>query len=262
MLPLTGAISPKRTLPVPPPDPYQHHPELRGQILPAAESFFRNIDLAEIDRRVIADGQPADWRTPCDQREAQRKAWLNGRFERDLWVFGYGSLMWDPSIEFVEVRRARTDGYGRSFCIWDEGGRGSRDRPGLMLAMDAGDGCEGLAFRIAARQTEHETFVLFRREMIVDVYHPVWLTLDTAQGPIEALSFAANHASDKVRPGIPLPEQACMIDGAEGMLGRNLDYLQSTGAHLDLMNIADPYIDALLAQTAQLRPGSAPADGG
>ena len=57
----------------------------------------------------------------------------------DLWVFGYGSLMWDPAMEFAEVRRGRTKLYARSFCLWDVGGRGSLDRPGLMLAIDAYD---------------------------------------------------------------------------------------------------------------------------
>ena len=75
------------------PDPYRHHPELKGQIKPAAESVFRTLDLDAIDARSIAQGRDPNWRTPCEDREAGRRAWLNGRMDQELWVYGYGSLM-------------------------------------------------------------------------------------------------------------------------------------------------------------------------
>ncbi len=80
--------------------------------------------------------------------------------------------MWDPAMEFAEVRRARTSGFARSFCLWDVGGRGSAENPGLMLTIDAGAGCEGMAFRISVEKLDHETFVLFRREMFAPAYRP------------------------------------------------------------------------------------------
>lgn len=234
-------------------DPFRHHPELRGQIAPAEDSFFRDMDLEEVDRRVIAAGQPPDWRTPCDLRERNRKAWLAGHLDRDLWIFGYGSLMWDPSVRFAEVRRAHSPVHARSFCLWDDGGRGSIEHPGLMLALDDGAGCSGLAFRIPAEGLDHEMFVLFRREMIFDAYRPAWLRLETAQGEIDALSFVANHGHDLIRPGIPLDAQARMIAAAEGMLGPNFDYLDNTLRHLALMGIDDPYIADLHAAATRLR---------
>ena len=193
------------------PDPYRHHPELKGQIKPAAESVFRTLDLDAIDARSIAQGRDPNWRTPCEDREAGRRAWLNGRMDQELWVYGYGSLMWDPALVFSEVRRARVQGFGRSFCLWDEGGRGTVEQPGLMLALDTGEGCEGLVFRVAAADVDAESFILFRREMIADAYKPAWLTLQTAQGPVEALGFVANHGHDRIRPGIPLDQQARML---------------------------------------------------
>lgn len=235
------------------PDPFHFHPELRAQIKPARDSFFRNLDLEIIDRRAIEAGQPVDWRTPCELREANRKEWLEEHWDRDLWVFGYGSLMWDPALEFAEVRRARTGAYGRSFCLWDTGGRGSSEAPGLMLAIDARSRCEGLAFRIEAAKVDHETFVLFRREMLVDAYKPIWLSLDTDQGRIDALSFAANHANEWVRTEIPISDQARMIATAEGMLGTNFDYLASTYEHLSLLGIDDPYITDLYSRASDVR---------
>ena len=234
-------------------DPFRHHPELRGKIRPAAESFFRDMDLDLIDARAAELGRPSDWRTPCEQREAARRDWLEGRWDRDLWVFGYGSLMWDPAMEIAEIRHAHCDGYERSFCLWDEGGRGTPQQPGLMLAIDIGGTCEGLAFRIKAETMDHETFVLFRREMIASVYRPTWLQLETAQGPVEALGFAADRTHERIVPDIPMQEQARMIAEASGLLGTNFDYLADTQAHLSLLGIVDPYVSELLARSQALR---------
>ena len=234
-------------------DPYRHHPELRGRIRPAAESFFRDLDIDMLDISMAEAGMPADWRTPDDVREANRRTWLQDRMASDLWIFGYGSLMWDPSVEFTEVRQARATGFQRSFCLWDEGGRATADNPGLMLALDEGGFCDGLAFRIDAAQVDHETFVLFRREMIAPAYRPAWLALDTPAGPVEALGFVADRGMDNIRPGIPLDTQARMIASAQGVLGTNFDYLADTHAHLQLLGIEDAYISSVVAATRALR---------
>jgi len=234
-------------------DPYRHHPELRGKIKLASESFFRELDLDLIDTKAAEAGRPSGWRTPCEDREAGRREWLDGRWGDDLWVFGYGSLMWDPAMEFAEVRRGRTEEYSRSFCLWDVGGRGSLEQPGLMLAIDEGTDCEGLAFRIEADKLDHETFVLFRREMIASAYRPVWLMLETEHGTVEALSFAANHAHERIVPNIPASDQARMIACAEGLLGSNFDYLADTHQHLDLLGIDDAYIVDIYSRAKALR---------
>lgn len=122
-----------------------------------------------------------------------------------------------------------------------------------MLAIDAGRSCAGLAFRIDAANIDHETFVLFRREMLVDAYKPIWLSLETDHGGIEALSFAANHANEWVRTGIPISDQARMIAHARGMLGTNFDYLAGTYEHLNLLGIDDPYITDLYSRACDLR---------
>ena len=234
-------------------DAYHLHPELRGKITPAAESFFRDLDLGVIDAHAVKAGYPSDWRTPCADRDADRRQWLEGRWEQDLWVFAYGSLMWDPSVEFNEVRRAHCAGHQRSFCLWDDGGRGSREDPGLMLAIDTGGSCEGLAFRVPREKLEHETFVLFRREMLAPVYRPSWLDLDTVEGPVEALGFVANHDHEDIKPGIPLRDQAGMIARAQGLFGSNFDYLSDLREHLILLGIDDPYVSALHAAADALR---------
>ncbi len=234
-------------------DPFRHHPELRGSIKPASDSFFRDLDLGIMDARAAEVGYPEDWRTPCEEREAGRREWFKDRWDKDLWVFAYGSLMWDPGLDFSELRQAHCYGFQRSFCLWDEGARGSDEHPGLMLALDNGGECEGIAFRIEAAQLDHETFVLFRREMIAPAYRPVWLSLDTPQGQIEALSFAANHGQENIKPGIALSEQARMIARAEGILGTNYDYLADTHERLALLGIEDRYISELFASVIEHR---------
>lgn len=233
-------------------DPFHLHPELREKIKPAVESYFRDWDLSALDASAAERGAPVDWRTPDEEREVGRRDWLKDRWDQDLWIFGYGSLMWDPSVEFNEVRHAHCRGYQRSFCLWMEGGRGSEEEPGLMLAMDEGGNCEGLAFRIEAAKLDRETFVLFRREMIFSAYRPTWLNLDTVDGPIEALGFAANHDHERIIPGIPLHDQAKMISRAEGFLGTNFEYLSNTHEHLKLLGIEDTYVSDLYAAVVAL----------
>jgi cation transport protein ChaC len=236
-------------------DPFRHHPGLRDQIRPAEESFFRHMDLAEIDAHMVANGHPADWRTPDADREATRHRALDGHTEDDIWVFAYGSLMWDPAMIFEEVRRAHAPAFARNFCMWDDGGRGSRERPGLMLAIDHGAGCNGLAFRITRDRIEEETFVLFRREMIAEGYIPTWAMFATDHGPVEALTFRADPEAESIVRDMPIDEQAAMIAVAEGMLGTNFAYLEDMRRHLALLDVTDPYVDDLYDRVTALRAG-------
>lgn len=236
-------------------DAYHLHPELRGKIKPPGESFFRDLDLSVIDAHAAEAGEPLDWRTPCEERDTDRRDFLKDRRDQDLWFFAYGSLMWDPSVEFEEVRYAQCDGYQRSFCLWDDGGRGSHEKPGLMLAIDEGGQVGGLAFRIRREKIEDETFVLFRREMLLPVYRPVWLNVDTKTGPIEALGFVANRRHALIRPGISLAQQAYMIAHAKGLLGSNFEYLSDLHARLQLLDVQDPYVTELYDASVALRHG-------
>ncbi|MEM9579624.1 MAG: gamma-glutamylcyclotransferase [Pseudomonadota bacterium] len=247
------AVKRKLPIPVTATDPFRHHPELRDKIKPAELCFFRDLDMEVLDQQLMDAGYPRDWRTPCAIRERNRQDFLQAHMDRDLWVFAYGSLMWDPGIEFAEVRKAHCEGYQRCFCLWDEGGRGSPEAPALMLAIDDGAECEGLAYRIDASKLDHETFVLFRREMIAEAYRPTWMPLTTADGTITALGFVANHDNERIRPDLTLSQQASMIAVATGLLGSNFDYLSDTCDHLQLLGITDPYLTELIAQTIAAR---------
>ena len=166
-----------------PVDPFTHLPQLRGRLTPAHESALRVTPdmLAVWDQRAREQGRPADWRLADAQREDTRRAVLADHGQpQDLWVFGYGSLMWDPGFHFAEVRQADLPGYQRRFSYRITGGRGTPERPALMLALERLAGCcSGLVFRIPAEAVEAESQILWRREMIRGGYCPTLLPMAT-----------------------------------------------------------------------------------
>jgi cation transport protein ChaC len=181
-----------------PPEAFRHVPALAGKIIDPETSFFRLTQerLAELDRFARAAGYPANWRLTDEEREATRREALAGR-EGDLWVFAYGSLMWDPAIAIAEIRTATLHGWHRRFCLKSQVGRGSAERPALMAALDQGGVCHGLALRIPAEHVDRETEILWMREMVAAAYVPTFVPVATPQGHIEALTFVMNRSSSR-----------------------------------------------------------------
>jgi len=171
---------------------------------------------------------------------------------RDVWVFGYGSLMWNPAFNHVETRPARAAGWHRRFCVWNTFGRGTPENPGLTLALERGGSCAGLALRVAAADVESELGVLWNREMLTGTYEPRWLRLRSIDGEIPALSFVANRAHARYAGRLPLPELARRMARARGPLGAARDYLESTVTELDRMGARDGAMHALLRAVQRL----------
>ena len=117
--------------------------------------------------------------SPEERLQSRRETLRGVAPDSDVWVFGYGSLMWNPAFHFVEQRPARCHGYHRSFCLSTPVGRGSPDCPGLVLALDWGGSCTGVAFRIAGDQVDEELDVVWQREMVAGSYVPTWVRLAT-----------------------------------------------------------------------------------
>jgi len=157
----------------------------------------------------------------------------------DLWVFAYGSLIWNPAFHFAERRRGRLLGYHRRFCLRTHIGRGTRDNPGLMLGLEAGGSCTGLAYRIAADAVEQETWVLWKREMIVGSYSPRWVVVDGAGPNRRAITFVMNKAHHMYAGRLPRSEVVRTLATAEGDLGRSCDYLYEIIAELASFGIHD-----------------------
>lgn len=165
-----------------------------------------------------------------------------------VWVFGFGSLIWNPAFRFVERRTARIHGFHRQFCLWARAGRGSPERPGLMLSLEPGGSCTGVAYRLSPRSAPTELDVIWRREMFTMAYRPVWTTAYTAKGPEPAIAFSANRQHERYAPGLADAEVARLLATGSGPMGRCCDYLFDTVAHLRQLGIRDRRLEALQAE--------------
>ncbi len=167
---------------------------------------------------------------------------------RRIWVFAFGSLIWNPAFRFVERRTARIHGFHRQFCLWARAGRGSPERPGLMLSLVSGGSCTGVAYRLAADAAAAELDVLWRREMSTMAYRPVWTTARTPKGLEPAIAFSANRAHERYVPGLEHEAVARYLATGAGPMGRCCDYLFDTVAHLRQLGIRDRRLEALEAR--------------
>ncbi|MEM8553677.1 MAG: gamma-glutamylcyclotransferase [Pseudomonadota bacterium] len=169
---------------------------------------------------------------------------------QDLWVFGYGSLLWSPCFEVAETSIATLHGYHRSFCMWSIHYRGTPDAPGLVLALDKADGatCQGMAFRVPGSHRAAALSALRERELVSSAYLEAWLSTVLNDGRrIDAVTYVIDPHHDQYAAGLTLEHQAQTIANAHGDRGPNRDYLANTHAHLHDAGIADPDMDWLMA---------------
>jgi glutathione-specific gamma-glutamylcyclotransferase len=170
-----------------------------------------------------------------------------------VWVFGYGSLLWKPAFEFTESLMATVQGWHRSFCIRVARFRGTRDRPGLMMALDRGGQCRGMVFRIPPDQAEATLNTLFRRELVVKPpgTPPRWLTALTDGGPLRAIGFVVDRRSPFYSGGLTSEEVAEVVARAAGHWGSCAEYLHNTVSHLEALGIHDRNLWRLQALVAE-----------
>lgn len=177
---------------------------------------------------------------------------------QDLWVFGYGSLMWRPGFDHVERQHALLHGYHRGFCVYSHVHRGTPSRPGLVFGLDAGGSCRGIAFRVQAHLAREVRQYLVEREQVTSVYaeavKPVKLVGSGTR--VEALCFLVDRAHHQYAGRLPFETQVDMIAGAAGQSGDNPDYLQSTVEHLHTEGIPDAGLDRLWAAVSARQRGS------
>ncbi|MGI9370251.1 MAG: gamma-glutamylcyclotransferase [Ruegeria sp.] len=229
---------------------FENLPELRDKMVQPEDSKLRLSldDFKAIDANARAQGRPQGWRLSHEEREARRKAFIEKRPDPELWVLGYGSLMWDPSINVTQLRRANLNGWLRRFCLDQPFGRGSASNPGLMMAIDQSmpdTCCTGVAMLIPPEGVETETTYLFRREMMTGAYRPEYFSMETPQGQIQAMAFCVNRQNERYRD-LPEPECARRIASACGPVGTNIEYLENLIADFDALNIDDPGLRTLL----------------
>jgi glutathione-specific gamma-glutamylcyclotransferase len=166
----------------------------------------------------------------------------------DIWIFGYGSLIFNPVMKHSERLFARVYGHHRRFCLWTKIGRGSPEFPGLVLALDKGGSCPGVAFKLPCDLAIAEIDLLWKREMITLAYRPTWLKLHTANGIKRGIGFVANPDRPVFAPHMTHDEIAHVIANAEGFLGPCHDYLFNTLHGLQKLGISDPTLEKLAAK--------------
>jgi cation transport protein ChaC len=174
-----------------------------------------------------------------EELAASRRAILATAPSKDIWVFGYGSLIWNPAFHFTERRIGTVHGWHRRFCLWTTLGRGSPDCPGLMLGLDRGGSCRGVVLRIEPEHVESETDVLWRREMVSNAYVPTWVRAATDKGEVAAIAFTINRAHERYAQKMSEEQAADIIARAAGRIGPCRDYLLNTVDHLDQLGIHD-----------------------
>ncbi|MEW6706186.1 MAG: gamma-glutamylcyclotransferase [Pseudomonadota bacterium] len=212
-----------------------------------------------ITRQRLRDGSLlAEWRAAAlpdspvrsdEEIEASLALALAQRPDRgDAWVFAYGSLIWNPTFEFVEKQVALVQGWHRRFCLWIRTGRASPEAPGLTLALDRGGSCRGIAFRIDKKQVEEELLMLWRREMASGVYEARWVNLSLEDGSdrqVKAVTFVANRRHARFTNLLSDAEIAERIAVARGPFGSCHEYLMNTIRHLDMLSLKDEGLERI-----------------
>jgi cation transport protein ChaC len=176
--------------------------------------------------------------------------------DRDVWIFGYGSLIWRPEFDFTEKRPAQIDGFHRALCLWSRINRGTPEVPGLVFGLEQSGACQGMVFRVAADRVRSTFSSVWKREMGTGAYHPTWLDCMTPDGPVQGLAFVINQAGPAY---VSEPPQDALIEiilRARGIYGTCLEYVTQTADALHSAGIHDQRLMDLVKSLRTLQSGS------
>src|SRR5512144_3241645 len=167
------------------------------------------------------------------------------------WVFAYGSLLWNPLFPVAEMRPATLRGLHRRFCLWSLASRGTPQSPGLVLGLDRGGTCRGVALRLPAPLALDELHLLWRREMVVGSYRPRWVNVDADGRTLCALTFVVRRDHPQYAGDLALERKVEVISKARGAFGSSADYLERTRVALVAHGIVDPYLETIASAIDQ-----------
>ena len=178
--------------------------------------------------------------------------------DEPMWVFAFGSLMWNPCFSYDAKAPALLKGYDRKFHIWTTRARGTPDNPGLGLCLEDCCGmCRGVAYRLVEDDIEDAWERLWEREMGSGIYKACWVSVETEEyGRVAALTFVVNRDHSHYAGPMPSEHMAAIMAGAKGTYGLCRDYLAGTIEEMRKLNVIDPELEALLAQVDALEQGS------
>ena len=194
-------------------------------------------------------------RKPAKRKPAKRKKSIRGRGgkPRDIWVFGYGSLMWDPKFPYLEMVPARLRGYHRSLCIYSRVHRGTLERPGVVLGLDRGGSCHGYAFRIEGITAPAILGYLDERELVGYAYRRVSMRTDIPGRTVKAWTYVADHSHSQYAGKLSPAECLTLVLQGVGMSGTALEYLENMIAQLEQHGIVDKPLESILARARAAR---------
>ena len=172
---------------------------------------------------------------------------LNGKnLENGVWVFGYASLMWNPDIKFAEKTTGLILGFQRRLCLKSTVYRGTEDYHGLVFGLEKGNSCQGMAFRITKEHLVTELQKVWEREMFAETYIPIWVSVQTKQQSVSAITFVINPDHEHYMPDLALEEVAQRVLRAEGKCGSCHDYVLNTVKYLHQLGLRDPVLEKLM----------------
>ena len=208
---------------------------LNGVMQEIFESRAGNVDLMPDDVREKLVQETID----------------NAPDKSEFRIFAYGSLIWNPAMEIDSTYRCSISGYHRSFCFWTIFGRGSEKQPGLMMGLERGGSCDGLAYSIAQDKLKTELDLLFRRELLSYVYKPTWVNASFENEPdsgTEVLAFVVDPENERYCSNLDEDTLVSSLALAEGPIGKNSDYLYQLVDHLQELGYEDPELTSLAAK--------------
>jgi glutathione-specific gamma-glutamylcyclotransferase len=174
---------------------------------------------------------------------------------RDEWIFGYGSLMWDPGFAYCEARPGLLRGYHRRFCVYSEDYRGTPERPGLVLGLDRGGACKGIAFRVPAVDVEAALHYLWDREMRERTYRLLAVSVALDDRIVRARAFVVDRAQPRYAGRLTLEETARLIHQGVGGRGPCREYLENTVRQLEALGMIDGPLHRLERRVKALAQG-------
>jgi glutathione-specific gamma-glutamylcyclotransferase len=195
----------------------------------------------------------------------QRSQPSSGHSDDDLWVFGYGSLMWRPGFDFIEQVPARLIGEHRALCVYSFDHRGTPEKPGLVLGLDRGGACRGIAFRVAAKHRAATVDYLRGREQTTHVYREVmrsvWLE-NEARERVSAMAYVVDRGHVQYAGRLTLAEQVRYVRQGHGRSGNNRDYVLSTVKSIEAQGLRDQQLHQLAELLRDDAPMHLPSPGG
>ena len=171
------------------------------------------------------------------------KHWQKGH---DLWIFGYGSLVWRPEFDYLERRLALVRGYHRALCLWSRINRGTPEQPGLVFGLDNGGSVRGMVYRVSGKHVPEVFDELWKREMASGAYVPRHLNCQTHQGIVGALVFTMDKTKDGYVRGLETPQLVDIVSRASGTYGPCIEYVVETNRALKEAGIHDQKLDDLV----------------